>query len=247
MRRILLLHAKAQSSKQDFLVPEEEAHHIRKVLRLESGELVEIIDGDGNHAHASLVYEGKNQVRVQLKNEWISAPERHAIPLTLEIACLKGEAFEWVLEKATEVGVKTLVPFVSAHTVTQFQRRGADAFQEKWQKISDQALKQCGRSERMTIEAPRYFTDLDWSLDRILFDEKNEGSPDLFFSFLKDPEFLRKNNRLMVGPEGGFSELERAHFLRAKNCTMMSLGKTILRAETAAIVACGAFKLAMPW
>jgi len=246
MRRMFIPGISLNKKDRLFLAPKDEAHHIRKVLRVEQGEEIEILDGLGSVCTATIAYEGKEGVRLSIVSPWTKPESRASIPLILEIACLKGDTMEWVIEKATELGVREFIPYISAHTVTQVHRRGASSYQEKWQKISDQSLKQCGRAERMLVHAPVEFSALNFDQDpRIVFDEQSNVTTRNFTEYLNKLSAHPKPIRILIGPEGGFSESERQRFNRASLSTKLSLGKTILRAETAAVVACGAVKLAM--
>ncbi len=162
-----------------------------------------------------------------------------ALPVVLEVAILKGDAMSWVLEKAVELGVAEVVPVLAEHCVVKLDRKGPEAFMDRWQKIADQALKQCGRTERMTVSAPRTPAELVRDTPaqhvRVWFDEGDrERTP-----FLGD--WLRQNEpsvreagaiRILTGPEGGWSDRER-QILREVN--RLSLGPQVLRAETAAL------------
>jgi RsmE family RNA methyltransferase len=73
------------------------------------------------------------------------------------MAVLKSQAMEWVIEKSVELGVEEVIPVLTAHTVVQIKNKGPELFQERWQKIADQALKQCGRLNQMVIHKPVTF------------------------------------------------------------------------------------------
>jgi 16S rRNA (uracil1498-N3)-methyltransferase len=230
---------------------DDEANHVVRVLRLRDGDSVEAIDGQGHSAPAILRMHG-GPPRLELATAPKDSPHRAAqasarteapgavVPLTLEMAVLKGDAMEWVVEKAVELGVRTLVPVVTAHTVVQLKAKGPEAFRERWQKIADQALKQCGRLERLEIalpvgleervraeprsaQSPRYWCD----------EAAGPGAADLpsRLASLRPGGF--EEVRLLIGPEGGWSEEERQWLAPAAE--RIQLGPLILRAETAAI------------
>lgn len=233
---------------------ESEANHAVRVLRLRDGDTVEAIDGQGHATPAILRISQPGQVvRLELPSEPGASSGRAqagprgsaagaVVPLTLEMAILKGDAMEWVVEKAVELGVRRLVPLMTAHTVVQVRSKGPEAFRERWQKIADQALKQCGRLERLTIDSP---IELELALrdrpqsprsPRYWCDEASEGStPELFAqaSALSASGAAVDEVRLLIGPEGGWSEEERAWL---QNSTQkVRLGPLVLRAETAAL------------
>jgi 16S rRNA (uracil1498-N3)-methyltransferase len=228
-------------------LPEKEATHAMKVFRLKDGDLMEAIDGKGHGA----------VVRLRTRNgeprlEFVEKDEKHSIsrassasaPFVLEMAILKGDAMEWVVEKAVELGTSTLIPLVTAHTVVQVDKKGPEAFRDRWQKIADQALKQCGRLDRLEIKMPLELesllaTPISGNSKRIWCDENARGSSPELLNWLestrRDP---RSELRILIGPEGGWSAVERDLLsLEAKTTARVNLGPLVLRAETAALFA----------
>jgi 16S rRNA (uracil1498-N3)-methyltransferase len=222
-------------------LPESEAVHAVRVLRLRDGDQVEALDGQGKSALVTLRVR-KETVRLEYAGEsqiLRTASAGELSPVTLEIAVLKGDAMEWVVEKAVELGVKTLIPLLTAHTVVQMKNKGPEVFQQRWQKIADQALKQCGRLEKLRIELPMSLEDLlsrhpaKAEEPRLWCDEAARQSA----AGLLNLNF--KAVRLLIGPEGGWSESERELLLRTggPGTRPVSLGPLVLRAETAALFA----------
>lgn len=228
---------------------EEEAHHALKVFRLRDGDLVEAIDGNGHQALVMLKTRGgaprlEYTAPEALEGE-ATQPLRGAsvsMPLTLEMAILKGEAMEWVIEKAVELGVDEVVPIVTEYTVVQLKNKGPEAFQERWQRIADQSLKQCGRLNRMKIHLPLSFEQRlqdsasDRTSVRLWCDEKSEAVRRPLWDWLENEG---QPNRILalIGPEGGWSPHERSLLLSTTvpQTVRVELGPLILRAETAAI------------
>lgn len=224
---------------------EDEANHAVRVLRLRDGDSVEAIDGQGHSVPAILRLQGgtprlelavarQTSHAVQVRTD----AENAIVPLTLEIAVLKGDAMEWIVEKAVELGVRKLVPVLTAHTVVQTKSKGPEAFRERWQKIADQALKQCGRLERLQIEVP---TSLEQVIakqpataqsPRLWCDEAAGQAASDLYTRLGNPREVSEI-RLLIGPEGGWSEEEREWL--ASSAERISLGPLVLRAETAAL------------
>jgi 16S rRNA (uracil1498-N3)-methyltransferase len=223
---------------------EKEAEHAVRVLRLREGDPVEALDGSGRSVVARLRIRGGSP-RLEFDHEVEAAAEiLEIVPIQLQVAVLKGEAMEWVVEKAVELGVASLDPILTAHTVVQTKGKGPEAFQARWQKIADQALKQCGRRSRMEVLLPR----------TLELPEPPAGvgaGPLLWFDEAQmDPNFslegwlrqqssadLRKSGlRLRIGPEGGWSERERGHLANGEGIRL-GLGPLVLRAETASLIA----------
>lgn len=221
-------------------VEEREAHHLQKVMRLRDGDTVEAMDGRGGIAVATLrLRSGK--LFLELSDAPASAPAgAEPAPILLEAAVLKGDAMEWMIEKAVEIGVAELVPLLTAHTVVQVSGKGPEAFQERWQKIADQALKQCGRARALRVHAP---IALEARLvqvptcpegPRLWADEESRTTtPSLLSWALQNHP---PSTTLLIGPEGGWSARERELLARE---TAVSLGPWVLRAETAAIWGAG--------
>jgi 16S rRNA (uracil1498-N3)-methyltransferase len=217
-----------------------EAHHAVKVLRLRNGDRVEAIDGQGGVALATLELRGE-RVRLEHAGEAraTAASAEQVAPLTLELAVLKGDAMEWAIEKAVELGVRRLVPVLTAHTVVQVGGKGPEAFRERWQRIADQALKQCGRLERLEVEPPIALEEmlarpLAAGEARACADEaaRDGGAPPLSDWLSASPATAL---RFLIGPEGGWSVSERE--LLERSTERVSLGPNVLRAETAALFA----------
>jgi 16S rRNA (uracil1498-N3)-methyltransferase len=231
---------------------ESEAKHLVKVLRMRDGETIEAIDGKGHAMEATLRIRGKSAFLFSPEASSKSAERmpqemgaqkalEQLVPVTLELAVLKGDAMEWTVEKAVELGIKRLIPTLTAYTVVQVSKKGPAAYQERWQRIADQALKQCGRLERLEVlpplALPELLTQFPSSADcpRIWCDEdKRNTAPELAL-WLRSA--TAKEARLLIGPEGGFNDVERQ--LLQVSASPVSLGPLVLRAETASVAACG--------
>ncbi len=226
------------------LLSETEANHATRVLRLRDGDLIEAMDGKGNYAATTLRVRGGHpslEYREQIEPLSSGLVRSPLLPLVLEMAILKGAAMEWVVEKSVELGVKQLIPIVTDHTVVQMKNKGPSQFQERWQKIADQALKQCCRLDQMEIALPLSLDSLLMTFSqkkqmvRIWCDEASrEQSPFLLDWLLSQPVASQIEWRILIGPEGGWSSHER-DFCNRELQNRVHLGPNILRAETAAL------------
>ena len=253
-----LLCPKLPSPNSSVILSPEEARHARKVLRLRNGDLVEALDGQGHKIVARLGSQGDETCL-----EWVSVEEsasdsvgragtemKDILPLDLEISVLKGDAMEWTIEKAVELGVHSLTPLITDHTVVQIQAKGEDYFRRRWQKIADQALKQCGRLNRLEIQAPQFFKAWLKSPQvssegriRLWCDEAGmQEAPFLGTWALKNQDRVRIAHLcLLIGPEGGWSRVEKEQLRGLSersgdgSWVRVNLGPSILRAETAAL------------
>lgn len=235
-----LLCPRVPSPNRDVELPDTEADHAVKVLRLRDGDRVEALDGKGNAAYAILRVRG-GPVRLEFAGELTSLQSSEASPITVEMAILKGDAMEWVVEKSVELGVRKLIPTTTDHTVVQIKQKGPEAFQQRWQKIADQALKQCGRLERIEIAMPLALEELlarepaSETQPRLWFDEAGREETPFLMNWLEASVGQISGVRLLVGPEGGWSADERSLLARSAHTHRISLGPLVFRAETAAI------------
>ena len=197
----------------------------------------------GRKARATLVIRDK-----KVFAETIEAPTTDArflsVPIHLAMSIIKGDAMEWVVEKAVELGVRSLIPVETEFSVVKIQKRGAETFQDRWQRIADQAIKQCGRLDRMMVQTPVLFEEALLNPHHFIWlDEalSENGDPEDHLARVLPKLKPSAEFALLVGPEGGFSPAERSRLLQltgSEKHDMMraGLGSLILRAETAALM-----------
>jgi 16S rRNA (uracil1498-N3)-methyltransferase len=202
----------------------EELHHAARVVRVREGEEVELFDGRGGAALGFVRTVAREHVTVELTRS-IDAREASAA-IRLAMAIINLEKFELVLQKATELGARTLIPLITERVELRPERyRGKS---ERWNKILFEAVKQCGRAVIPSLEEPAEFADvIQRDEPKLLFDADAVPRP--------APESLGEVT-LFIGPEGGWSDGELA-LARDHNCWIERLGPRRLRAETAAIAA----------
>ncbi|HEY4362776.1 MAG TPA: RsmE family RNA methyltransferase [Bryobacteraceae bacterium] len=210
----------------------DDARHLTRVLRVEPGQRYEISD-NANVYLAEIETAHKGLVVFQTI-EKLPPPEPQA-RLILCAALFKFDHFEWMIEKATELGVSEIVPVETVRSERGLER-AAHKRLERWRRIALEASQQSRRAFLPEVQAPVSFDDL-LKLDashRYALDEEPGGSP-LSAAF---PSTRRSTDSiaLLVGPEGGWTDDERAKF-QPHHWTRVSLGPLILRAETAAIAA----------
>jgi 16S rRNA (uracil1498-N3)-methyltransferase len=198
---------------------DDERHHAR-VLRVRDGEEVEVFNGRG----ASFLATFETVDIIRLLSRTADREARTAIHLAMSIIPI--DKFELVLQKATELGVRSIVPLITARTEVRPERyRGKE---ERWRKIVFEATKQSGRAIIPAIEPVTPFQDIVARAGtKIIFDADAEPST------TRHPD---NPTTLLIGPEGGWSE-EELRTARERGCLFQQLGPRRLRAETAAIVA----------
>jgi 16S rRNA (uracil1498-N3)-methyltransferase len=211
-----------------------EAHHLRRVLRLRAGAVVEATDGTGRLYTvrvAALEAEG-GWGTIEARAE----PERESpCAITLAQAILKGDRMSWLVQKATEMGVARIVPMETARVVAR-PAGGAGARQARWERIAREAVKQCGRVVVPAIDPPRALRDVAREIsehDAAWVCWEGGGR-----ALVQAAEDVGAPARLLllIGPEGGFTAAEVA-LAEAAGARLVSLGPRILRAESAGLAA----------
>jgi len=230
------------------LVDAEEAAHLQQVLRLRDDSPVIALDGRGKAISARyFIREKKPYIQATEKSPSESrTPEQEQGSLVLEVALMKGDAMSWVIEKSVELGARRVVPVITDHAVVQLDKKGAEHFIERWQRIADQSLKQCERLNRLTVDAPCSLEELlrrpslKSSPRKVALEPKGRGSwpgpiSAISSSIFRGPE----EKSVLIGPEGGWSshELDLFHAeARSGRLHALDLGPLVLRAETAAVL-----------
>lgn len=215
----------------------DEARHLRDVLRLEHGAEVYVFDGLG-HEHRCLIEEfARGLVKLKVLEEVEAARPESPLRLELAVALLKGEKFDLVIQKATELGVAGIVPLITKQADVRLRDEEDGARRVmRWQRIALEAAKQSGRARVPDIAAPRRFASLIEAAPgdevwRVMFSER-EG--DALSKMLEKMTARVTAATALVGPEGGWADEEITQ-ARAAGWSIVTLGGRTLRAETAAI------------
>ena len=210
----------------------EDAHHLTRVLRVEAGQVYEISDNDSLYL-AEVESARKDLVVFRVLERRL--PAEPAARVTLAASLVKFDRFEWIIEKATELGAERIVPVVAARTERGLDR-GAARRLERWRKIALESSQQARRPRLPQIESPEPLErTIQRTCDhRYLLDELPAARP--LVSLLPEDPARGASAALLVGPEGGWTDEERAGALAA-GWQAASLGRNILRAETAAAAA----------
>jgi 16S rRNA (uracil1498-N3)-methyltransferase len=205
----------------------DEARHLREVLRLKLGDEVSVFDGAGKEFRARVAQARREFAELELGDEIAPARPESPFQITLALALLKGEKFDLVVQKATELGVVKIVPLTTRYADIKLRDEG-DARKRvaRWQRIALEAAKQCGRGLVPEVSAPERLGSV-LKNPCFLFSEK--GGHGL-------TPIETDHVTAIVGSEGGWSdeELEEA---RTAGAQIITLGGRILRAESAAITA----------
>ncbi len=214
-----------------------DAHHLMHVMRAKPGQEVIVVDDENQVARMEMTAFSPDTVTLELL-ERLDADTESPIDLVLAACLLKADKMDFVVQKAVELGVNRIVPIASHNCVVRYDEKKAKQRRERWQKIADEAAKQCGRTSLVEVKpietmqkflshAP-YEDDMD---TEFLFCYENEEKLSL-------RECLQRTTAerylLLVGPEGGFT-LEEASAIVEAGGQSVTLGPRILRAETASV------------
>ena len=215
-------------------------HHLVHVLRIRNAERITLAGTDGREAEVSLTAVTADEVRGDIEEPVVRAP----VPsVTLLQALTKRERMELIVQKATELGVAEIVPVVTARTIVKLDQGRAARRVERWQRIAQESAKQSQRATVPPVREPVPLAELPALFER--FDavlvpwEEEAGSAPGIGEALRAAGVAPRASAsvaVVIGPEGGLEEAEVA-LLTSRGAVTVSLGDTILRTETAGIVA----------
>ena len=218
-----------------FKIHEEDYHHIKDVMRFKRDDKIVVVY-DNKKYLCSLLFENDDvfaKIIEPIEDDLSIYPK-----ITLIYGLPKTEKFELVLQKATELGVSTIVPFLSQRSIIRLDEDKASKKLIRWNKIVKEASEQSRRNDIPLITSPITIKDLEKHLGdiKLVADERmyHEGV-NSFDNAIKDLK-NKKSISIIVGPEGGFDDKEFKEFDKL-GIVPVSLGKRILRSETACIYA----------
>ncbi|MBQ8164521.1 MAG: 16S rRNA (uracil(1498)-N(3))-methyltransferase [Clostridia bacterium] len=231
-----------------------DVRHIKDVLRMSTGDKIIACDSHGNEYVCCISHICAEYIETSIESAACCSSEpRIVIVLCQGIA--KGEKMDFIIQKNVELGLNKIIPVITEHTVVKFaSEKDASKKQVRWQRISEEASKQCGRGIIPPVEVPMAFKEV---IDTITSDSESAGT--LYImpyenetertlkSVLKEREsdlaVGGKINRiyLFIGPEGGISRKETEYAV-SKGFIPVTLGKRILRTETAGIATIAAIR-----
>jgi len=210
-----------------------EVRHIRRVLRLKEGDEIIVFDGSGKEYEGEIVEKGTSWVTIMVRNTLLSRNESPA-EIVLAQSLLKGEKMDYLIQKATELGITGIIPFFSSRSVPLLEKSGRLKRNRRWDRIAAEASKQCGRAVVPKIEPIQGYPDVlqipsPDSLRILLTERKGSRLKDV----LGTPK-VKREVFFIVGPEGGLSPSE-IELAEKSGAVAVNLGQRILRAETASL------------
>lgn len=214
----------------------EDYQHATKVLRLKTGDKIQICDGEKNEYICLIQEINKKQIKCEIIEHFINNNESN-LNITLFQGLPKAQKMELIIQKGVEIGIKEFQPILTERVVVKTEGRDLKNKLDRWNRISYEAAKQ---SNRGIVPRVNDILDFEEAINKLNeFDvvfvpyekEKNKG----FKKTLKEINDV-KSVAIIIGPEGGFSEQEIDIFIK-NNYIPITLGPRILRTETAGLVA----------
>ena len=212
----------------------DDMRHIRTVLRKKPGDALILADGQGMEYRVKIVQINRSEITTEIVSE-VRKELRYPL-VTLGQGLPKSEKMDWIVQKATELGVARIVPLVTERTIVKI--RDEEKRVSRWQKIAREAAMQSNRVDIPEVDHIRTFHDFIMTLDpgpmTLLLFPWEEGTEPIKNVLRQKPDV--KNIIVLIGPEGGFSSVE-AELAKENGFHLVSLGAGILRTETAAVAA----------
>jgi 16S rRNA (uracil1498-N3)-methyltransferase len=227
MRRLFAEPERCQGSRIE--LDEDESRHAAQVLRARVGEGFEVLDGAGHIFKCEVESIQKKSVALSVLERTTTAYK--PTDITLFQAVPKGKVMDWIVQKATELGVARIVPVITERTIVEIDADSAKV--EKWRAIAIESIKQCGAPFLPKVDAPLPFAAAMKQLGGLaLVAALHTSAGEMHEFFGKDARPVQ----LWIGPEGDFTPTELQQLVAA-GAQPITLGPLVLRCDTAAISA----------
>ena len=223
---------------QEIALPPQAGEHVARVLRLQASDRLRLFNGDGSEFSGEIASIGKRAVNARVLERIDGADRESPLHITLGQGIARGEKMDWVLQKATELGVARIVPLVTERTEVRLDAERAERRLAHWQAVLASACEQCGRNRLPELAPPARLADWAASLDdsaglRLALDPRGDARVQALAPAARAV--------LVVGPEGGLSTADLAVLTQA-SFRGLRLGPRILRTETAGLAALAALQ-----
>jgi len=224
---------------KEILVSGEEAHHILDVMRLKQLDKVTAFDGEGSEYSGFIKSLSRNSLIIEIISEIHNITEKEKYQLTLIQAIPKKDKMDYIVEKATELGVSRIIPVISGRTIVRWDEDKRNAHSNRWRVIAKEAAKQCGRTVIPQVDDIEKIKDALSSVDgnglKLIAALADDASQ------LKDAVngFMPGQIAVAIGPEGDFTP-EEIKLAKDKGFKVISLGKRVLKSDTAGLAAIAA-------
>lgn len=206
-------------------------NHLKNSFRVKEGEVIRAVDGENEYICKVLVIEKKEIILEIIETK---KSEEDEVELIAGISIIKNDKMELVIQKLTEIGIDRIIPLETKRTIVKLNET-----KDKWNVISKEAVKQCQRTKFLKIDKITKINQIDYKeFDLVIVPYECEKEFNLK-NLLRKIENKPKKVLYIIGPEGGFDISEIDYLKNLENVNIVTLGKNILRAETAAIVVGG--------
>lgn len=227
---------------EEIWITGSDVNHIKNVLRKKIDDKINICNSDTQKNYECVIKNiEENKIVCKILDEVKSLAESN-LNITIFQGLPKSDKMELIIQKATELGVKTIVPVITKRTVIKLKDKDKQNKVDRWRKIAEVAAKQSGRDIIPTIENIINIADIKFDeFDKIFVLYENEEK----ISIKDEIEQLKNDNKeelnigIVIGPEGGLAESEIEQLRLNQNVSVVTLGKRILRTETVALVVSG--------
>lgn len=218
------------SANNQFVLSESQSHYLSKVLRMQAGRELIAFDGLGGEYSATITEVTKKSVTIGT-GDFQTVDKESPLKLTLAIGVSRGERMDWVLQKATELGVTEIIPLITERTEVKLGGERSDKKIEHWQQILISSCEQCQRNTLPKLSEPQvlgeWITNDSSDLKFVLHHRDNKGLP---------TQSEAKSITLLIGPEGGLTD-EEIQLAQNNRFAPLTLGPRVLRTETAPLAA----------
>lgn len=234
MRSTRVYIAGLDTKSSNITIKDQTARHLIKVLRLKPGSEIMLFDGDNHEYQGTISAVTQREVEVEI---FSSSPTTRESPLNISLfqGMARGERMDWVLQKATELGVSQVTPVFTSRSTIKLDDKRIDKRMDHWRSIVINACEQCGRNRLPRINLPVGLPEALQQLPSGMNAFQLDPDAKTRFTDLESPRTIG----LFIGPEGGFAEDEKQLMSRS-GVTSIRFGPRILRTETAGIAAISA-------
>jgi len=209
----------------------KDINHLKNSFRIKENDKIRAVDGEKEYI-CKVIALDKKEIQLEILSE--KELEKNNLEIVAGISVIKNDKMELTIQKLTEIGIDRILPLETKRTIVKLKEK-----KEKWDIVSREAVKQCQRIKFLEIDNITKITEVSYEdYDLVVIPYENEENYTLR-ELINNREKDIKKILYLIGPEGGFSDEEIKQLKELENSKVVTLGKNILRAETAAIVVGG--------
>ncbi|MFA6878068.1 MAG: 16S rRNA (uracil(1498)-N(3))-methyltransferase [Fusobacterium sp.] len=227
----VIIQEKDIFSNEIIVKDKKDINHLKNSFRIKENDKIRAVDGKKEYI-CQVIALDKKEIKLEVLSE--KELEKNNLEIVAGISVIKNDKMELTIQKLTEIGIDRILPLETKRTIVKLKEK-----KEKWDVVSREAVKQCQRIKFLEIDNITKITEVSYEdYDLVIIPYENEEKytlKELMNDRARDTEKIL----YLIGPEGGFSDEEINQLKELKNSKVVTLGKNILRAETAAIVVGG--------